>query len=361
MLFSHATTIGMENQPAAHAGHGPAPAGRAPQGHRRGAGGGRRQRSRDWIFTWNNYREVEFQNLRDIGLNRPELFRYLVFGREVGASGTPHLQGFVQFHREVDLGVVQQFLCPGPRGNERSRTISCRIRRGTVEQASDYCKKDGDFSEFGEPSPGERARTDLREFVERIRLSGPLSMAEMMDEYPEIQARYPRWVEQVFDVFEPRQEVEEHPLRDWQTDMVAMLDGEPDRRRVVFVVDYTGNTGKSWFIDFYRSTHPDCLVLHPSKHENMAYVLSKCRPKPRVVFIDCPREKLDFFSYTFLEDLKNGRVLSSKYETKMVELKNPHVVVMMNSDPDRTKLSNDRFRVIVLDPMNQPIHYFPEE
>lgn len=356
MLFNNGTVLGMESE-AAQATTGAHTPNRGPagRGNRRAEG----RRVRDWCFTWNNYNEAEYALLRAIGESRGDYFQYLVFGREVGESGTPHLQGFVQFKRPITLSAVQRFLCPIARpGNH----VHLGQRFAKPQEAADYCKKDGQFVEFGELQLGTGARSDLSGFVQRVKESGPLSMMEMMEEYPEIQARYPRWVEQVFDTYEPVAEVEQHPLREWQTDLAAMLDGEPDRRRVVFVTDYTGNAGKSWFIDWWCSSHSDSLVLHPSKHDNMAYVLSKTRPRPRTIFIDCPREKLEFFSYTFLEDLKNCRVLSNKYETKMVKLpKVPHVVVMMNSDPDRTKLSNDRFMHIVLDPMNQPMHYFPEE
>ncbi len=69
----------------------------------------------------------------------------------------------------------------------------------------------------------------------------------------------------------------------------------------------------------------------------------------RVLILDCPRSKQgDFIQYDFLEDVKNGRVFSGKYESGMKYLPACHVVVMMNEDPDYTKLSSDRFEVIEL-------------
>lgn len=353
MRINNATVSHLEDQ-------APAPAAFQARPNRRSAGGGtgRARRARDWIFTWNNYNEGERAYLRAMGEANDERIRYLVFGREVGASGTPHLQGFIQLSQQLSLQSVQRLLCPIARpGNH----IHLEERRGTVEEAANYAKKDGDFREFGEPTMGQGDRTDLRAFVDYVRRNGPLSLRDMFLHYPEIQARHPRWVQQCFEAFEEPTPVADHPLREWQQELQEMLDGEPDPRKVLFVVDYEGDKGKSWFIRHYRKTHADAFLLHPGKLHDMAFAFANVRPRPRVVFVDCPREKLDFFSYTFLENLKDGVLFVNKYESKMIEFPVPHVVMMMNQAPDRSKLSNDRYRIMTLAPENQPVHYFPED
>lgn len=67
--------------------------------------------------------------------------KYLVFGRESApGTGTPHLQGYVTFTSPKTLSAAKKAI--GPRAH-------LEIAKGTAKQASDYCKKDGDFMEVG--------------------------------------------------------------------------------------------------------------------------------------------------------------------------------------------------------------------
>lgn len=65
--------------------------------------------------------------------------RYMLYGKEVGASGTPHLQGFVVFKTSRRIGAVIKKM-PG------CHVEVCR----DVMAAMEYCKKDGDWTERGE-------------------------------------------------------------------------------------------------------------------------------------------------------------------------------------------------------------------
>jgi Putative viral replication protein len=88
-----------------------------------------------WMFTINNFTnqdEIDAQNL---------LCTYLVYGREVAPTTvTPHMQGFVVFPNTLRFSAVSRLF--GGRGHWDAV-------RGTNQEASDYCRKDGDFVEFG--------------------------------------------------------------------------------------------------------------------------------------------------------------------------------------------------------------------
>lgn len=98
-----------------------------------------------WCFTLNNYSQEEFDALME--LDSDEDVRYAVYGREVGINQTPHIQGYIEFKTRKTINQVKEKI---------GRRCHIELRRGTGQQASDYCKKDGNFDEFGEMSTGKR-------------------------------------------------------------------------------------------------------------------------------------------------------------------------------------------------------------
>lgn len=99
-----------------------------------------------WCFTWNNFDE----NYKTILRNSNCI--YLVFGIEVGESGTEHLQGYIEFESNKRLAFLKKI----------HSAIHWEKRIGTASQAAEYCKKDGRYEEFGEISkPSQGARKDI--------------------------------------------------------------------------------------------------------------------------------------------------------------------------------------------------------
>jgi len=107
---------------------------------------------RSYCFTLNNWTHEEYVCLT---LQDP---RYLVIGKEGKAEGkTPHLQGYIEFKNPRTLEALKAI-------NSR---IHWEVRKGTPEQAAVYCKKEGDFAEWGKISR-QGKRSDLDEIVEAI-------------------------------------------------------------------------------------------------------------------------------------------------------------------------------------------------
>lgn len=89
--------------------------------------------------------------------------RYSVMGFEIGGqNGTPHLQGFVQFSSAIRMTTVQAKIPPLLRAH-----LELMRKNSTPQQAAEYCKKDGNFKEWGEIVK-QGQRRDLEEIKEMI-------------------------------------------------------------------------------------------------------------------------------------------------------------------------------------------------
>lgn len=96
--------------------------------------------ARNWCFTINNFSSDDLERLDQLSATIGEDIKYLVYGRETGENGTPHLQGYIQFSKKKRLGQVR---------NQISERGHFEVSQGTPLQAAQYCKKDGEFNEFG--------------------------------------------------------------------------------------------------------------------------------------------------------------------------------------------------------------------
>lgn len=68
----------------------------------------------------------------------------------------------------------------------------------------------------------------------------------------------------------------------------------------------------------------------------------------KIVVMDLARDSHDYVNYGALEQLKNGLVYNTKYESGMRMFETPHVVVFSNFPPDESKISSDRVKLTTL-------------
>lgn len=290
-------------------------------------------RGKNWCFTLNNYTPADYDKFTRL-VETGECV-YIIFGKEVGESGTPHLQGFVAFAKRVYLTDVKKRL---------SRTAHFGLAR-LVPESIEYCKKDGDVFEAGVLPVGQGKRTDIDDFKIDVK-SGLLNLKEVREKHSVVYAKYKGFVMEYLTDNAPKRVIPTYMLHEWQQDLMDKLDAPPDCRTIQFIVDQTGNNGKTWFAHWYADKNADCQVMCPGKRADMAYIL---RTDIRVLILDAPRSKQgEFIQYDFLEDIKNGFIFSPKYESSIKTLANVHLVVLMNEPPDHTKLSTDRFDITYL-------------
>jgi len=264
------------------------------------------------------------------------VYRYGIYGKETGESGTPHLQGFVQFVNRKRPNQVSVTL-----GSVR---YHCERRRGTADEAANYCKKDGDYIEFGNVvRNGVAANLKMPEMVEQV-LSGQ-STEVMLQNYGNQYVLHKRKIEEVaHDIMKQnaKKKVEDMftcaKLRPWQEALELYLNGEVDSRSVIWMWDIAGNVGKSWFARYCAVKH-GAFVVGNGKSADIKYAYGG----ERIVIFDFSRTQIDKKNYQVVEDLKNGRYFSTKYVSEMRVYAPPHVICFANSEPQYSALSADRW------------------
>lgn len=171
--------------------------------------------ARNCVFTLNNYTDADIK-----AINAWEC-KYLIYGRETGEGGTKHLQGYVEWKRPKEWQTLKN-LC--------SR-IHWETRKGTQQQAIDYCKKGtqthAEWAEAGAAGPnfgkgaeiyegGTKAapgrRTDLQEVAEMALKKTPI--AEIAANHPTQYLLYSKGIEKLIESqYKPR---EAAPYVEWR-------------------------------------------------------------------------------------------------------------------------------------------------
>lgn len=264
-------------------------------------------------------------------------------GKEQGETGTPHLQGFLILQNPQRLSFLKRRL---------HATAHFENARGTSEEASVYCKKDGDYQEYGKlPNEPRGAGKQFLEFKAWVEEQDKIpTEREVCIAFPALYGRYKRSILDMVQHFRPLpvlMDVEEVTLRDWQEDLVEYIEGEPDDRKIRFIVDGEGSAGKSFLTRYLITKYPERVqTLRIGKRDDLAHAIDVTKS---VFIFDIPRGQLEFFQFNILEQLKDRLVFSPKYESqsKLLHVK-PHVVVFTNEDVPLYKLTADRYDIVTL-------------
>lgn len=140
--------------------------------------------------------------------------KYHVFGREVcPTTGRRHLQGYIELTRQMDFNSVRSLFPGAPHLEPRA---------GTPLQASDYCKKDGDFWEMGTLSNARQGtRTDLERCLDSVRSNPSTRRQDVAENHTGVFARYPRFVDSLFGFYR------QVDTLDWEQPPNQFIFGEP--------------------------------------------------------------------------------------------------------------------------------------
>lgn len=230
-----------------------------------------------WIFTWNNYHALA---TRDCEILFQDKCKKYIFQKEVGANGTPHLQGAVWLKnkaRGCEIGLP--------------KAVHWEVMRD--EEASiAYCQKK-------ETSIGEVYKWGFPKELKIIQ-----------------------------------------ELRPWQLAIEKIAMQEPDGRSVYWFWENTGGFGKSSFCKYMYVKH-NAIVIQGGKHSDIMNIIFNIDMNDvNTLIIDVPRCNRNAISYSSVECILNGMITNTKYETGRKVFNPPNVIVFSNYEPD---LYNDNF------------------
>lgn len=244
-----------------------------------------RNRSRKWCLTLNNYTFEELSHcLKDFKENN---YKYII-GKEVGESGTPHLQIYLEHKNQQSFSSIKKF-------NNR---FHIEIAKGTQIQNLEYCSKEGNY--------------------ETNFMWEPIIKSTLC-----------------------------HP---WHYELEKLLLESPINFRTIYWYwSQNGEKGKSRFVRYMLQNHSAGLI-NKGKYSDVINQIFNYEVVPKIILIDIPRA-MNNISYASLEDIKNGCIANSKYETGFKIFNPPHIVVFCNFpfDYDNGYFSEDRVVIKNLD------------
>lgn len=244
-------------------------------------------KTRKFIFTTNNYTTEQYSHIL-CWLKTQKVF---VVGKEVGASGTPHLQGYVETKSPMSYEAI---------GKHIDKSF-IEKKKGTDLQAILYCMKDGNFETNSKYRP-------------KPKLIDPM----------EGKTLYP-YQQQIKDI-----------ISRGGNDRIINWFWEPN-----------GNVGKSSFCK-HLCIHNDKIIILGGKGADMLNGVIQYEEQtgqyPQVVILDIPR-CIEHISYGGIENLKDGCFFSGKYKGGMVLMNSPTIIVFSNQKPDTEKMSGDRWNI----------------
>lgn len=297
-------------------------------------------KARNYCWTANNYNGKTFVMLESIA--ECEWVRYLCYGKEIApTTGTPHLQGYIQLNKATTVGWITKKM-PG---------CHMIITRGSAEDNITYCKKNKplkDFTEYGIPKITKKEGIkNIYGDIRKMAAAG-VSYDIIADKHPGIALRYSRALHEWVDT-QSRKEVETKlqtvydamELRPWQKEIIEKLK-EQDDRKVLWMYDKIGKTGKTWLCQYIAHMMKGFYVSS-GKMSDIAHAWGL----QKTVVFNLTREKEQTVNYGGMEAFKDGAFFSPKYDSKTKIIPGfCRVLVAANWEPQYRLMSVDRWMVV---------------
>lgn len=292
---------------------------------------------RNWCFTINNYSCV-YEPLEFV----PE-DAFVVWQAECGEEkNTPHLQGYIEFNNQKRLGEVKKL----------HAKAHWEPRRGTQEQAINYASKVDDPTYVEGPwCYGEQKSQGQRNDLAGLRdmMKNGATMEEVKNENFDLYCRAKHALDEEYNLIQSKRAKAERlrnydgvQWKEWQQEILNIVNSTPDKRKIHWYYETTGNVGKS-FLTNYLLCDKNAFVVKGGRVQDIQYAYNH---EP-VIVLDLARTKAEQMDhlYEVMEQFKDGSFLSTKYQSVMKMFSVPHVIVFSNFYPDESKLSADRWDI----------------
>jgi len=314
-----------------------------------------------------NFTEPDVTDLLDDIVGRlvspNNIINYAIYQKELcPTTENEHFQLYFQAEKPVEKVQMLRLL------SSDVGDWSLKQPDGTDVDNKKYCSKEesrvegGASGEHGDRraiagKKGQGSRSDL--IVMKKDIDGGMDWAELRDLHFGTAARYHHFIKdyiadkkQAALLEQMKTELTGAILRPWQKTLSEILDGPISNRTVHWFWESVGNCGKTWFSK-YQAVMNDACVLQSMKKADMQYLISK--QLSRVFLFDLCRSNEEGsvnVIYEVAESLKNGFIVSPKYDSKSINFRAPHVVIFANFAPDQSKLSPDRWNIVYIDELD---------
>lgn len=251
---------------------------------------------KSWFFTFNNYDEkdiIEIKTVLDVICER------YIFEREIGACGTPHLQGVIFLNKKMRWSEFKL-----------SKKI-CWLATKNEPLSIKYCQKEHHWD-------GNEIFTKNIKLIDRREFDIPYKVS---------------WICYVENV------IKEDIL---------------DKRKIHWFWSTKGCLGKNTLLKYFHARYGTQFITGNTTARNaMNLIFHTDMEKCHSVIFDIPRaEDIGRPFYCALENIKNGTITnmkSFKCESKIYRC--PHVFVLSNQSPMLEWLSKDRWIIHHIDYM----------
>lgn len=179
-----------------------------------------------------------------------ENIRYGIYGKETCPStGKVHWQSYIELFKPCRIAGLKKIY--------NDKTLHAEVRRGTREEARDYCKKENSFTEKGKWIKGQGHRTDLESVVEELQNGKKLS--ELMIEQPALYCQYRNGLKDISAA------VTKNKCKEFRKVEVTMLSGPTGKGKTRQAMELMGGKGYkiegvnlAWWQDYDQE---ECILI----------------------------------------------------------------------------------------------------